>query len=61
MRTVQAVVDHPLGFDAMITGSTRREVAARTAAGMTPLGEFAEQFLADEWVPGSSLFTSQHD
>ena len=60
MRTVQAVVDHPLGFDAMITGSTRREVAARTAAGMTPLGEFAEQFLADEWVPGSSLFTSQH-
>ncbi|MGO1504900.1 MAG: asparagine synthase-related protein [Brachybacterium sp.] len=61
VRTVRAVVDHPLGFDALITGASRREVAARTAAGMTPLGEFAEQFLADEWVPGSSLFTSQDD
>lgn len=58
VRTVQAVVDHPLGFDALITGASRRDVAVRTALGMTPVGEFAEQFLDDEWVPGSSLFTS---
>ncbi|ATG53172.1 hypothetical protein CFK38_08435 [Brachybacterium vulturis] len=58
MRTVRAVLDHPLGFDALISGASRREVALRTAGGMTPLGEFAELFLADEWVPGSSLFSS---
>lgn len=58
MRTVRAVVDHPLGFDALITGTSRRDIAVRTALGMTPVGEFAEQFLDDEWVPGSSLFTS---
>ncbi|MDN5599221.1 MAG: asparagine synthase-related protein [Brachybacterium sp.] len=59
VRTVRAVVDHPLGFDALITGASRREVALRTARGMTPLGEFAELFLADEWVPGSDLFSSR--
>ena len=59
VRTVQAVVDHPLGFDALITGASRREIALRTARGMTPLGEYAELFLADEWVPGSSLFEPQ--
>lgn len=58
VRTVRAVVDHPLGFDALITGASRRDVAVRTALGMTPVGEFAEKFLDDEWVPGSSLFTS---
>lgn len=57
VRTVRAVVDHPLGFDALITGASPREVAVRTALGMTPLGEFAEQFLNDEWVPCSTLFT----
>ncbi|HEX7350292.1 asparagine synthase-related protein [Brachybacterium sp.] len=61
LRTVRAVVDHPLGFDALITGATRRRIAARTALGMTPVGEFAELFLADRWVPGSSLFTSPED
>lgn len=61
LRTVRAVVDHPLGFDALITGASPRRIAWRTAAGMTPLGEFAEQFLADEWVPGSSLFRSSHE
>lgn len=60
-RTVRAVVDHPLGFDALITGSSRRRTARRTFQGMTPVGEFAELFLADEWVPGSSLFTTSHD
>ncbi|NMA76143.1 MAG: hypothetical protein GX960_02615 [Actinomycetales bacterium] len=60
LRTVQAVVDHPLGFDALITGASPRRIAARTFRGMTPLGEFAEQFLADEWVPGSALFKA-HD
>lgn len=61
LRTVRAVVDHPLGFDALITGASPRRIAWRTAAGMTPLGEFAEQFLADEWVPGSALFGSSDE
>lgn len=59
VRTVRAVVDHPLGFDALITGASRREIAARTALGMTPVGEFAELFLADRWVPDSDLFPSR--
>ncbi|MGP9539030.1 asparagine synthase-related protein [Brachybacterium sp. AOP43-C2-M15] len=58
MRTVRAVVDHPLGFEALITGAARGEIAVRTARGMTPLGEYAELFLADEWVPGSELFAA---
>ena len=59
LRTVRAVVDHPLGFDALITGASSRRIAWRTARGMTPLGEFAELFLADAWAPGSALFRSR--
>ncbi|MGY5765913.1 asparagine synthase-related protein [Brachybacterium sp. DNPG3] len=58
-RRVSAVLDHPLGFDALITGADRSRIARRTLQGITPLGEYAELFLEDRWVPGSDLFPSR--
>lgn len=59
VHRVRAVVDHPLGFDALLTGVSRPGLAVRTLRGRTPLGIYAELFLQDRWVPGSNLFGSR--
>lgn len=54
----RAVVDHPLGFDALLAGMTRARLLAETMRGRTPLGIYAELFLRDEWAPRTRLFSN---
>lgn len=56
---VRAVVDHPLGFDALLTGVSRRRLALAMMHGRTPLGIYADLFLRDKWAPGTQLFTTR--
>ena len=59
LRRISAVIDHPLGFDSLVTGASRRDIALGTLRGTNLLGMYAELFLSDEWVPGSTLFRSR--
>ncbi|EWS80860.1 hypothetical protein BF93_01415 [Brachybacterium phenoliresistens] len=59
LRRISGVVDHPLGFDALLTGTSRTRLTAATLRGQTPIGMYAEQFLRDEWSRGARLFTTR--
>lgn len=52
----RAVVNHPLGFDALLAGMTPAHLTVESLRGRTPLGIYAELFLRDEWAPGTRLF-----
>lgn len=55
-RRTRAILEHPLAFDAWATGVPRHLLARRLLAGQNILGTYADLFLKDEWVPGTSLF-----
>ncbi|CAM2898321.1 asparagine synthase-related protein [Actinomyces slackii] len=49
VRSVRAMLDHPMGFEAFATGISRPRQALRFATGTTTLGLWSELFLANRW------------
>lgn len=55
----QAVANHPMALNEFIGTATAQDLQRFVMRGGTPLGLYAEQFIADTWNPHARIFADQ--